>query len=175
MSKHSAILFVVAAAAVLAVGTGPRPVPGRGAPDLPTEHVQSIGTALVTEDLIAGRVTLAEAAARFRELERLAGPPDTRLGGLAHVRSGPWSHTPAETDADRLYLRVLVHVEAGVEYDPPDLAGEVFARLAREYLGLRAGGRPLVVPNLPPDRRDAVLTWVRQAAERVAAGRVSAR
>ncbi len=179
MSRQNAILLAVAAASVLAVLTAPRPAPppdpGRDVPELIPDHVRSVGMALATEDLVAGRVTLPEAAARFRELERLAGLPGADPPNLVQVRPGPWSENRAETGADRLYLRVLAHVEAGVEFAPPGVADEVFGRLGREYLALRSGGRPLEVPDLLPDRRDAVLAQARAAAERAAAGLASAR
>jgi hypothetical protein len=177
MSKQSAVLFAVVAAAALTVLTCPRrePVgppadPDRETPAPPPEHVRVVGTALVTHDLIGGQLTLAEAVARYRELERLAELPGVRAGGGAPVRPGPWSDRTADTDADRLCRRVLSHAEAGVEFEPPDRAAEVFARLAREYLRLRSGGQPLVVPDLPPDQRDAFVTGVRRAAARAAAG-----
>ncbi len=182
MSKRTAVLLAVVAASVLVALTGPRhdpatppPGPGRETPALLPEHVRAVGESLVTDDLIAGRVSLAEAAARFRALEQLAESPGPGDPGAAYVRPGPWSCLAADTNADRLCLRVLVRVEAVMEFNPPGDPEEVFARLVREYLELRPGGRPSVVPDLPPDRRDAYLTLVRQAAERAASGPVPAR
>jgi hypothetical protein len=124
----------------------------------------------VADDLIGGRVTLLEAVARFRKLERLAELPGVCTADSAHVRPGPWFDEPQSTEADRLYLRVLAHVEAGVEYTPPYVSAETFARLEKEYRGLRFQGRPLIVPDLMPDKGEEFLAEVRQATLRAASG-----
>src|SRR5947207_2623325 len=83
-------------AAAFATLTGLQPDPVLETPGLPPEHVRAVGQSFVARDLIAGRVTLSEAAARFRVLERLAALPDTGGPGDGYVRPGPWSCAPAD-------------------------------------------------------------------------------
>jgi hypothetical protein len=178
MSKHSAALVAVGAIALFAVLNCPRhrPCPSahseRESPTPTPEHVRAVGKALVTDDLIGGRATLSEAAARFRELERLAELPGFRAAASASVRPGPWFDEPPTTEADRLYLRVLAHIKAGVEFTPLHISAETFARLEREYRRLRFGGRPLIPPDLMPGERDEFLAQVRQATLRAASGQL---
>jgi hypothetical protein len=137
---------------------------------LSAEHIRAVGKALVTEDLIGGRLTLSEAAARFRELEQLPELRENSTVASAYVRPGPWFDQPAPSEADRLYLRVLTHVEAGMELAPPLASAEVFARLEREYKALLSQGRPPTIPDLAIETRQAFLAEVRPATLRAASG-----
>ena len=175
-------LLAVAAISIFTVLTCPRPRPSsptfdseRDSSTPTSEHIRAVGKALVTDDLIGGRVSLSEAAARFRELERLAELPGVSAADSAFVRPGPWLDEPPTTEADRLYLRVLAHVEAAVEFSPPYVSAETFARLEQQYRGLRSDGRSLIVPDLMPGKREAFLAEVRLATLRAASGQLPIR
>jgi hypothetical protein len=166
MSKPGAAMLAVLAASAVGLLAVPRPRPSP-----PPEHARVVGKSAVTADLIAGRITLPQAAARFQELERQVLLPGGSTASHASVRPGPWAESPTDGDAAQLYRRVLARVEEGVAFEPPEVADEVFGRLEREYRGLLADGQTMTVPDFSGDRRDAFLTEVRRATARAAAGR----
>jgi hypothetical protein len=182
MSKHSATHVAVGVAVLLAAMTctrsrsSPLAVDAvRGLATPTAEHVRAVGKSLVTDDLICGRLTLAEAAARFRALEQLPELRGSSAGDSAYVRPGPWSNDPPTTKLDRLYLRVLACVEARLEHVPSVTSARVFARLEQEYRELHSPGHPLTVPDLVPLRREAYLAEVRLATLRAASGQQQVR
>jgi hypothetical protein len=105
-------------------------------------NVRDLGQLAAVDDLIAGRCTLLEAAARFRDLAEAAS-------------NFPWEefrrHYPGANDEERHCQRVIEHLQARLEKQP-DRCRALVRRLEAELDAYRACG-PL---RLPPAARLAV-------------------
>ncbi len=178
MSTRPAISIAAATAAVFAALICRPPAveraPGQQADVRADEPypscVRLVGKYLLARDVIAGRADLPGAAAGFRVLEELPTGLDLDSRNYDCVRTGRLAALPADTPADRLYLRVLAFVREEADHEPADRADALVADLVRAYWGLRAGGGRLTVPDLTPDRRAALLDRFRRAARATARG-----
>jgi hypothetical protein len=133
--------FLVALAAGLAAGAllhrPPEPVepvvPPRAAARAdgwPAAVVlRAIAKDQLARDVAAGRRSLPEAAALFRELNRLPPVPTDSADLSEADLSMP---IPGRTDEERYCQRVVTHVQAALHHDP-DRAAAVVARLAAEF------------------------------------------
>jgi hypothetical protein len=94
----------------------------------------------VAGDVVAGRLTLAEAAARFRELDHQVMDPAT----FAHTLK---LHFPGASEEERLCRKVIQHALDLVEQQPDVAAGlqarleiQLRKHLARQATLARGGG-----------------------------------
>lgn len=181
----SAVAFpavVLVLAGVLAdsfPGPFPRSYPAPTAPDerasaLPAvgqADVRAAGRRVVAREVAAGRLSLAEAAARFGWLDAAAPPGDhrataeelaTRLG-LADGR--PYG------DGDRLCLQVLLYVDPIARSECPDRADELTDRLRGEFLAARKAGGLGELPGMSEAARRDLTDQATAEANRLRAGR----
>ena len=88
----------------------------------------------VLNDLLAERLTLAQAAARFRELSR--GGPPFRWGEFRR-------RYPGRSDEERFYRQVMDAARWGWTWEGPPRRRRALARLEAEFQDYLAGcGRP---------------------------------
>jgi hypothetical protein len=113
-----------------------RPAPEPAVVERPSEaarpfpeavRLRAIAKWLVARDAAAGRRTLVEAAALFRELNRL--PP---AAATSEWFEDPPPPVPLDTEEERLCAHVLAHVHIALRGDPAAQAAAV-ARLAAEF------------------------------------------
>jgi hypothetical protein len=139
--KLSARLLVatllVACVTALLIRTPPEPSetrasePGAGALGQPLPEIaflRRVAKALIARDVIAGRRPAREAAAIFRELDRLSPTPD-------EIFPRP-TGTTRDTDDEHYCEQVINWVGGELAADPTDNARAVLARLDAEF---RAG------------------------------------
>ena len=135
-------------------------------PDPPAEYSRDAATeavvlraaakGLLALDVAAGRRTLFEAAALFRELDRLPPEPDPPPG------FDPTLRIPADTEEGRLCRQVVTAVQAELGAEP-DRAAEAVARLEAEFFQeLRRRGA-VRLPDPPPDSVEELLRQARAA------------
>jgi hypothetical protein len=154
-----------------------RPAPEPAAVDPPSEaarpfpevvRLRPIAKWLVARDTAAGRRTLVEAAALFRELNRL--PPAVALSEWFEAPPP----VPVDTEEGRLCAGVLAHVHIALSGDPAAQAAAA-ARLAAEFrTDVRARGAVrLPDPSALPPARDLLeraRAWETEARRKAAPG-----
>jgi hypothetical protein len=126
----------------------PAALPGRAAADGPAPDDLDVALAVlvqseeakaaVTEEVIAGRLSLAEAAARFRALE--AGRPNR------HCRA-PQERFPGDSEGERLCREVITHVRTRLGAEDPARARQIIARLEADLRGLLARDGTVRLPG----------------------------
>jgi hypothetical protein len=134
---------------------------GNAVPDVVPPRVVAKG--LLARDAAAGRRSLFEAAALFRELDRLPPEPDPPPG------FDPTLRIPADTEEGRQCRQVVaaVRAELGAE---PDRAAAAVARLEAEFFAeLRAAGAVRLPAGADLESADDLLRRAREwAAARLA-------
>ena len=94
----------------------------------------------VLEGLIPGRLRLAEAAARFEELDQAS--PTFNWGHFREI-------TPDASDEEKPCHAVIGHINTLLANDP-DRAGAVTARLQEEFHAIQQQGAPAARGSQPP-------------------------
>jgi hypothetical protein len=146
-------------------GTGGAAEPEPG--DLAAEAVAARSAAkhLVVREVIAGRMALPDAAARFGWLNAL--PPPFRAFPQDGPASEPWlPDRGGFTEAEWLAAQVVEWVANEVREDHRVRAGEVRARLVGEFWSARAAGRPARLPEVPEGERARLLERAEAEAAR---------
>jgi hypothetical protein len=121
-------------------GTGPV---GEGLPE--ARFLHSFAKELIAREVIAGRRSPLEAAALFRELDRLS----PRLDELMPPPTGAFRflNLPELTEEERLCHQVIAWVGSAVAEEPPNRAAAVLARVEWELWDERGEGGAIRLPN----------------------------
>jgi hypothetical protein len=172
MKRWPAKLVVLPVVGLAALAFVCRPQPGRRPPlpeidpeaealaeGLPeTAILRAIVKDQIAREVAAGRRALLEAAALFRELNKLPPAP------AKPTRIDPFLGIPADTEAGWLCREVAEHVRVALHREP-DQAAAAVARLEAEFFQeLRACGA-VRLPAPPPGSVEELL---RQARARIA-------
>src|SRR5262245_37262773 len=141
MKRWPAVILALTLSGALAVVFCPR-VPGpdelipptetealaEGFPETPA--LRMLAKKLIALEAAAGRRSLVEAAALFRELNRL--PPEAILVPPMN-EAFPRSRLPGRTDEERLCRQVVVYASVALGDGPPGDAEAAVARLEAEF------------------------------------------
>jgi hypothetical protein len=127
-------------------------------------YLRLVAKGLIARDVAAGRRSLVEAAALFRELDRLP-PASIELARLDEVDAS--LPIPGQTEEERLCRHVLAYVRAALAGGEPDRAEAALTRLADEFFAERRvrGAIQLPAPDSGESVRE-VLARAREAFER---------
>jgi hypothetical protein len=147
--------------------------PGPRDPAIEAVAVRSAAKHLVAWEVIAARMTLPDAAARFGWLNAL--PPPFRAFPRDGPASEPWlPDRGGFTEAEWLAAEVVEWVASEVRADPRVQAGEVRTRLVGEFRSARAAGRLARLPVFPEGERAGLLERAEaEAARRRSGGRTA--
>jgi hypothetical protein len=115
--------------------------PAAEGPDLLAGHR---ARARLARDAAAGRRTLAEAAALFRELNRR--PPEVMAPAQA-VPGDPPLTIPLDTEEGRLCRQVIVHAYHALHEEAPGRADAAVARLEAEFFAERRAHGTIRLPD----------------------------
>jgi hypothetical protein len=166
-------LAIVAALLAIALGRSPpgpeEPPPPAADPQeavrqpLPeTALLRPVAKRRLAREVIAGRLSLWQAAAQFGALNRL--PPEAAYLSRIDLSARP-PHLSPRTDEERLCWQVISYVEAEL-WEEPGRARSVVARLEAELQeGLRKQGRIRLPAPPSPARLQELLDQARQEAE----------
>jgi hypothetical protein len=134
--------------------------------------VRSVARAQLAREAADGRRTLLEAAALYRELNRL--PPPTAAPRYVDPR-GPLARLPLETEEALLCRQVVIYADSALREEGRDREAQAaVARLEAEFFAeLRAHGTIRLPDPPPPEPVEEVLRQARARAVEHQRGRSS--
>jgi hypothetical protein len=145
--------------AYLALYLAPRPEPPGAAapaellspdPAAAQAIARSAAKEAIAREVIAGRMTLPEAADRFGRLNAMPPPAPVRVPNLLAADAG-LADSGGYTGAELPALQVVAWVAIVAREDCPDRAEEVAARARDQFRADRAAGRLARPPEVPAE------------------------